>query len=262
MRIIVCIKQVPGTSKVEMDPETGVLKRSGVDSKMNPYDLYALETALRIKEQVGGSVKVVTMGPPQAQAVIKEAYMMGADEGYLVSDSKFAGSDVLATSFTLSQAIRKMGEFDLIICGKQTTDGDTAQVGPELAEFLGIPHVAWVKTINEVSNDKIIVEQDLAESYEVVEMVYPCLITVEKDIYQPRLPSYKVKLDTAERDVNIFTIQNFEEPDESRYGLEGSPTQVERIFLPEVNREQFLWEGRPEELVEKIVKALHEAKFV
>lgn len=262
MRIIVCIKQVPGTSKVEMDPETGVLKRSGVDSKMNPYDLYALETAFRVKEQVGGSVKVVTMGPPQAQAVIKEAYMMGADEGYLVSDSKFAGSDVLATSFTLSQAIRKIGGFDLIICGKQTTDGDTAQVGPELAEFLGIPHVAWVKTIYEVSNDKIIVEQDLAESYEVVEMGYPCLITVEKDIYQPRLPSYKLKLDTAEKDVNIFTFRDFEESDESRYGLEGSPTQVERIFPPEVNREQYLWEGGPDELVEKIVKKIHEAKFI
>ncbi len=125
-----------------MDTATGVLKRSGVDSKMNPYDLYALETALRIKEQIGGSVAVVSMGPTQAQAVIKKAYMMGADEGYLVLDSKFVGSDVLATSFTLSQAIREMGGFDLIICGKQTTDGDTAQVGPELAEFLGIPHVA------------------------------------------------------------------------------------------------------------------------
>lgn len=262
MRIIVCIKQVPGTSKVEMDAATGVLKRSGVDSKMNPYDLYALETALRIKEQIGGSVAVVSMGPLQAQAVIKEAYMMGADEGYLVSDSKFVGSDVLATSFTLSQAIQKIGGFDLIICGKQTTDGDTAQVGPELAEFLGIPHVAWVRTIPKVSNDRILVEQDLAESYELVEMGYPCLITVEKDIYQPRLPSYKLKLATAERAVKILTYKDLGEADKSLYGLEGSATQVERIFPPEVNREQFLWEGGPEEIVEKIVKVLHEAKFI
>lgn len=262
MRIIVCIKQVPGTSKVEMDAVTGVLKRSGVDSKMNPYDLYALETAFQIRERVGGSVKVISMGPPQAQAIIKEAYMMGADEGYLVSDSKFAGSDVLATSFTLSQAIRKIGGFELIICGKQTTDGDTAQVGPELAEFLGIPHVAWVRTISKVSNDKIIVEQDLAESYEVVEMGYPCLITVEKDIYQPRLPSYKLKLDTAERIVKIFALKDFEEQDESRYGLEGSPTQVERIFPPEINREQFLWEGAPQKLVEQFFKKLQDGKFV
>ena len=134
MNIIVCIKQVPGTNKVEVDPVTGVLKRSGVDSKMNPYDLYALETALRIKAKVGGEVKVITMGPPQAKAVIKEAFAMGADDGYLMTDRKFAGADVLATSFTLSQGVKMMGEYDLIICGKQTTDGDTAQVGPEMAE--------------------------------------------------------------------------------------------------------------------------------
>lgn len=133
MEIIVCIKQVPGTSKVEVDPVTGVLKRDGVDSKMNPYDLYALETAFQIKEQKGGTIKVISMGPPQATEIIKEAYMMGADEGALITDRKFAGADVLATSYTISQGIKKLGSFDLILCGKQTTDGDTAQVGPELA---------------------------------------------------------------------------------------------------------------------------------
>ncbi|MDR3602471.1 MAG: electron transfer flavoprotein subunit beta/FixA family protein, partial [Desulfosporosinus sp.] len=150
MEILVCIKQVPGISKIEVDPITGVLKRDGVDSKMNPYDLYAIETALRIKEQVGGTVKVISMGPPQAQDVIKEAYMMGADEGALVSDRKFAGADVLATAYTISQGVRKMGNFDLILCGKQTTDGDTAQVGPEMAEYLGIPHIANVLKIIEL----------------------------------------------------------------------------------------------------------------
>ncbi len=262
MRIVVCIKQVPGTSKVEMDPATGVLKRSGVDSKMNPYDLYALETALRIKEQVGGSIVVVSMGPPQAQAVIREAYMMGADEGYLISDVKFAGADVLATAFTLAQGIRKIGGFDLIICGKQTTDGDTAQVGPELAELLDIPHVAWVRAIPEISAAKIVVEQDLTESYEIVEMNYPCLITVEKGIFQPRLPSYKLKLNSGERVVNMFSLKDFEEQDESRYGLEGSATQVERIFPPEVNREQFFWEGETQELIEEIYWKLRESKFI
>ncbi len=155
MKIMVCIKQVPGTSKVEVDEKTGVLKRDGVDSKMNPYDLYALETALRIKEKKGGHIKVISMGPPQAKAVIKEAYSMGADEGTLVSDRKFAGADVLATSYTLSQGVKKCGDFHIILCGKQTTDGDTAQVGPEMAEYLGISHVANVRRILDVNDDFI-----------------------------------------------------------------------------------------------------------
>ncbi|NLE69503.1 MAG: electron transfer flavoprotein subunit beta/FixA family protein, partial [Clostridiales bacterium] len=134
MKIFVCIKQVPATSEVAVDEETGVLQRSGVASKMNPFDLFALETALRLKEAGGGSVTVGTMGPPQARDIIQEAFMMGADEGYLFSDRRLAGADVLATSYTLSQAIRSLGDYDLILCGKQTTDGDTAQVGPAIAE--------------------------------------------------------------------------------------------------------------------------------
>ncbi|HEY8500420.1 MAG TPA: electron transfer flavoprotein subunit beta/FixA family protein, partial [Clostridia bacterium] len=176
MNILVCIKQVPGTNKVEVDEQTGVLKRAGIESKMNPYDLYALETALRIKERVGGTITVLTMGPMQAESIIREAYMMGVDEGYILSDRTFAGADVLATSYTLSQGIKIIGNFDLIICGKQTTDGDTAQVGPAIAEHLDIPHVAWVSKINEVDDRKITVEQDLAESVECVELYYPCLI--------------------------------------------------------------------------------------
>ena len=130
MKILVCIKQVPGTNKVEVDEQTGALKRDGVDSKLNPYDLYAIETALRIREKTGGSVTALTMGPLQAEAVIREAYMMGVDEGFLISDKKFAGADVLATSYTLFMGIKTIGEFDIVVCGKQTTDGDTGQVGP------------------------------------------------------------------------------------------------------------------------------------
>ncbi len=262
MRIIVCVKQVPGTTRVEMDPKTGVLKRDGTASKMNPYDLYALETALRLKEQLGGRIVVISMGPPQAEAVLREAYRMGADEGYLICDRKFAGSDVLATSFTLAQGIRKSGEFDLVICGKQTTDGDTAQVGPELAEFLGIPHVAWVKAITEATAGKIVVEQDLADSCQVVEMDYPCLITVEKGIVQPRLPSYRLKLATADRPVQTIGFNDLEIQDQLKYGLDGSPTQVERIFPPEVNHAQVIWNGEPHELVDKFFKTLQAAKFV
>jgi electron transfer flavoprotein beta subunit len=262
MNIIVCIKQVPGTTRVEIDEATGVLKRDGVESKLNPYDLYALETALRLRDRLGGSVTVVSMGPPQAEAVIKEAYAIGADAGILVSDRKFAGSDVLATSYTLAQAIRAAGPFDLILCGKQTTDGDTAQVGPALAEHLAIPHVTWVRAIPEADADKIVVEQDLADSFEAVELSYPCLITVEKGIYPPRLPSYKRKLATADRPVKVLTFRDLADANELNYGLNGSPTQVERIFPPEVNSEQVLWEGAPGLLSEKIFNLLLESKFI
>ncbi len=262
MDILVCVKQVPGTSKVEVDPVTGVLKRDGVDSKMNPYDLYALETALRLKEKCGGTVKVISMGPPQATEVIKEAYMMGADEGALLSDRKFAGADVLATSYAISQGIRKVGKFDLILCGKQTTDGDTAQVGPEMAEYLKIPHIANVLKIEEVKDNAIVVEMDMPNTVEVAEIKYPCLLTVEKDICQPRLPSYKKKLETKDREVKMYSLKDFEDQNENRYGLNGSPTQVERIFPPEVNTDKEMWTGNGEELGNKLAAKLKELKYL
>ncbi len=262
MKILVCIKQVPGTNKVEIDNKTGVLKRDGIESKMNPYDLYAIETALWIKEQIGGTVTVISMGPPQAQIIINEAYMMGVDEGYLLSDRKFAGADVLATSYTLSMGIRAIGEFDIIICGKQTTDGDTGQVGPALAEYLDIPHVIWVKSIEKVNDKNIIVEQDMAESTAVVELSYPCLITVEKDIMQPRLPSFRKKLNTKNRPIKIMTFEDFADRNEKNYGLIGSPTQVERIFPPDSNIKQVKLEGSSQELTEKIYDILKQMKVV
>ncbi|GAA0078184.1 electron transfer flavoprotein subunit beta/FixA family protein [Clostridium sp. CTA-5] len=262
MNILVCIKQVPGTSKVEVDEVTGVLKRDGIDSKMNPYDLYALETALRIKESKGGSVKVLSMGPNQALSVIKEAYMMGADDGTLLSDRRFGGADVLATSYTISQGVRSMGDFELIICGKQTTDGDTAQVGPEMAEYLNIPHVANVEKIIEVKDHSIVVEMDMPETLEVVEIAYPCLITVDKGIFEPRLPSYKKKVETKDKDIAVINLDNFEDKNEKKYGLNGSPTQVERIFPPEVNTDREMWTGSSNELSEKINNKLKELKFV
>ncbi len=262
MEIIVCIKQVPGTSKVEVDPVTGVLKRDGVDSKMNPYDLYALETALRMKEEKGGKVSVISMGPPQAMAVIKEAYMMGADEGALISDRKFGGADVLATSYTISQGVRKMGSPDVIICGKQTTDGDTAQVGPEMAEYLGIPHVANVRKIVELKEASIVVEMDMPDTVEVAEIKYPCLITVEKDIFEPRLPSYKKKLATKDKEIKVISLKDLEDQDEKKYGLSGSPTQVERIFPPEVNNDRETWTGNSEELSGKMLEKFKALKFI
>ncbi|GAB6169862.1 electron transfer flavoprotein subunit beta/FixA family protein [Clostridium carnis] len=262
MNIVVCIKQVPGTSKVEVDEKTGVLKRDGIDSKMNPYDLYALETALQIKSKVGGTIKVISMGPPQAMEVIKEAFSMGADIGSLVSDRKFAGADVLATSYTLSQGIRKIGDMDLIICGKQTTDGDTAQVGPEMAEYLEIPHIANVRKILEIKEKSIVVEMDMPDTIEVSEIKYPCLLTVEKDIFQPRLPSYRRKIETKEREIGVISLKDFEDKDEKKYGLNGSPTQVERIFPPLSNDEHEMWNGDSQELSEKISSKLKELKFI
>lgn len=262
MNILVCIKQVPGTSKVEVDPITGVLKRDGIDSKMNPYDLFALETALKIKEKIGGVVKVLSMGPNQALSVIKEAFTMGADEGTLLSDRKFGGADVLATSYTIAQGVKKMGDLDLVICGKQTTDGDTAQVGPEMAEWLNIPHVANVKNIIKVEASSITVEMDMPESIETVEISYPCLLTVDKGIYQPRLPSYKKKIATKDREIRILGLNDLENKNEKDYGLNGSPTRVERIFPPEANKDREMWSGNVDELSGKIASKLKQLKFI
>ncbi len=262
MKILVCIKQVPGTTDVEVDEKTGVLKRDGVDSKMNPYDLYALETALRLKEDHSGEVSVLSMGPPQAVEIIKEAYMMGADRGALLTDRKFAGADVLATSYTLSQGINKLGKPDLIICGKMTTDGDTAQVGPEIAEFLDIPHVANVKSIIEVKEDSIVLEMDMPYTVEIVDVKYPCLITVDKGIYQPRLPSFRRKIATKEKEIPFYSLKDLNDQDEKKYGLNGSPTQVKRIFPPEANTDHETWKGDGVELSNRLFHKLKELKFV
>lgn len=262
MNIFVCIKQVPGTNKVDIDPVTGTLKRGGVDSKMNPYDLYALETALRLRERCGGKVSVVSMGPPQAETVIREAYAMGADEGVLLSDRRFGGADVLATSYALSQGVRRLGEFDLLLCGKQTTDGDTAQVGPELAEWLGIPSVSNVRKILEIGEDGVSVEMDMPDDVERVRVRFPCLLTVDQDIFQPRLPSYVKKTESAGRPVEILTLDEMEDREETHYGLNGSPTQVQRIFPPAVNDRRELWKEEGETLSDRLYALLRDKKFV
>jgi electron transfer flavoprotein beta subunit len=262
MKIAVCIKQVPGTSKVEVDEKTGVLKREGIDSKINPYDLFALETALQLKETNGAEICAITMGPPQAEEILREAYMMGVDRGVLLTDRSFAGADVLATSHAISQGLLAAGPFDLIICGKQTTDGDTAQVGPEIAEFMGIPHVADVRKISELSDVSLTIESDLPHRVEVSEVRLPCLITVEKDIYQPRLPSFLLKMKTRERPLTRLTMNEMTDRDPKHYGLNGSPTQVQRIFPPEVRDSHERWEGCTDELAKRLYEKLTELKAV
>ncbi len=262
MNILVCIKQVPGTSDVEVDPETGSLIRDGVDSKLNPYDLYALETALILKEKNNAKVGALTMGPPQAKSILKEAYMMGVDETHILSDMKFAGADVLATSYTLSQGIESIGIPDITICGKMTTDGDTAQVGPAIAEYLNIPHVTNVTKIVEVKEKSIQLEIDMMSTVELVEVQFPCLITVEKGIFQPRLPSFKLKLETINKPINTYSFTDLNDNDENNYGLNGSPTQVERIFPPETKGEREMINGTASEMADKLYFKLKELKFV
>lgn len=233
MKILVCVKQVPGSSNVEVDPVTGVLKRSGIPSKCNPYDLYAIETALSLAERFGGSVESLTMGPPQAGAVIKETVCMGAKGGTVLTDRKFAGADVLATAYTISQGIRKCGEFDLILCGKQTTDGDTAQVGAEVAEYLGIPNVSNVLSIEDLKDGKLYLTAGLDDKVVTMTVTLPCLVSVDGDINTPRLPSYKIRKQLTEDAVKFLTFADFDDQNPDHYGLSGSATQVERIFPPE-----------------------------
>ena len=260
MKIIVCMKQVPLSSKVEIDEETGNLKRMGAATRTNPFDLFALECALRIRDQIGGTVTVLTMGPQQAQSMVRDAYMMGADDAVILSDRKFAGSDVLATSYTLSQGIRMLGA-DLIICGRQTTDGDTAQIGPAIAEHLHLPHAAWVNEITDVSDTRIRVRQDLVSVFQISEMAYPCLITVDKDICVPRLPSYRRKAEAAAKPVRIVTHEALPEPDMTRFGLAGSPTTVERIFPPPAGAGNTTLEGTAAEKTGQLFDLLAAAKY-
>jgi electron transfer flavoprotein beta subunit len=261
MHIIVCIKQVPGTSNVQVDPLTGVLKRDGVESKLNPYDLFALETAFALRARQGGTVTAVTMGPQQAEAVLREALCMGADRGVLLSDRRFAGSDVVATSYTLSQGIRRIGAFDLIVCGKQTTDGDTAQVAAETAEFLRLPSAANVGEILEITDTHLVARLNLDRYIQVQRMPLPCLISVDKDVNTPRLPSYKRKCTLPEGLISAMTLEDFEDRDERHYGLLGSPTQVERIFAPEKNEQQEVWEGTSEEVAGRLYALLKDKKL-
>lgn len=268
MDIIVCVKQVPGTNQVEVDPVTGVLKRDGVAAKLNPYDLFALEAAFSLAESVDSgkksAVRTLSMGPPQAKAALLETLWMGAEEGVLLSDRKFGGADVAATSTALSLGVSKMGRYDLIICGKQTTDGDTAQVGPELAERLGIEHAANVVEIISADDEYITVKTDMDSVLQTLKIKLPCLLTVDKDINTPRLPSYRRKklCEADSEKIRVLSVADFPDADETKLGLKGSPTQVERIFPPEKNTSREMLNGTSAELSDRLYKMLKEQKFV
>jgi electron transfer flavoprotein beta subunit len=257
---IVCIKQVPDTAEVKINPETNTLIREGVPSMINPYDMHALEAAVQIREKVGGKVTVITMGPPQADVALREAISLGADEGKLISDRAFAGADTWATSYTLAKAISKLG-FDLILCGKQAIDGDTAQVGPEVAEFLDIPHIAFVKKIEEISDKTLKVHRLMDDGYDVVEAPLPALITVVKEINVPRLPSLRGKMAAKKAVIENLNFSDIG-AEEGKVGLKGSPTQVRKIFAPQSNVVKKTLEGTLEEQVGALVEDLRGMKCV
>ncbi|MGC9337524.1 MAG: electron transfer flavoprotein subunit beta/FixA family protein [Candidatus Cloacimonadia bacterium] len=257
MDIIVCIKQVPDTTSIKINPETNTLVREGVKSIINPFDLYAIEEGLRIKEQHGGSVTVLSMGPLQAESSLREALAMGADKAILLTDRRFAGADTLATSRTLAAAVEKINRFDLILLGKQAIDGDTAQVGPGVAAHLGIPQITFVKKIESLSDAKIVAERMMEDGYDIIESPLPVVLTVVKEINEPRLPSLRGKINAKKAEITIWNLDDLK-LDEKAVGLNGSPTQVERIFTPELKKETVKWEGEPEQLAERLSNKLKE----
>jgi electron transfer flavoprotein beta subunit len=261
MNIIVLIKQVPDTSEVKINRETNTLIRDGVPSIINPFDMYAIEEALRLRENHGGKVTAVTMGPPQAAASLKEAVAMGVDEVVLLSDRAFAGADTWATSYTLAKGIRKIGSYDLVIAGKQAIDGDTAQVGPETADMLGIPFVAYVRKIDSVDSTTMVMERMMDEGYDVVETTLPALITVVKEINQPRFPSLKGKMKAKNLNVPAWSAADIG-ADENFCGLKGSPTKVVKIFPPAPRGRREILSGSVEDQVAAVTKRLKEQSLI
>ncbi len=255
MNILVCIKQVPDAKDVRLDPDTNTLAREGVESIMNPFDRHALEEAVRLKEEYGGEVTTLSMGPPQAESVLRESVSCGADNGVLVSDRAFAGADTWATSYTLGKAVETLGLFDLILCGKQAIDGDTAQVGPGLASRMKIPYVTCVQKIRSVGDSKICVERMMDDGYDVVQLPIPALLTVVKDINEPRVPSLKGKMKAKKMAVKTLNAKEIGAED-TFIGLAGSPTRVVKVFTPEPRGNRTVFTGNVAEQVDQLVDQL------
>jgi electron transfer flavoprotein beta subunit len=243
MKIIVPIKQVPETGNVKMDERTGTMIREGVESIVNPLDLYAIECALQLKEQFGGNISVLSMGPPKAEKAIREALSMGCDDGVLLTDKAFAGSDTWATSYVLSQAVKELGEFDMIVAGVRATDGDTGQVGPEMASMLNLPVATFVSKIVSMEGNTVTVERLIEGGYETVRMPMPCLITVVNEISSPRLPTLRGKQTARKKTIPVKGKDNMIVAEDD-LGLKGSPTRVVKIMQPKVTRNGVLVETK------------------
>lgn len=259
MKIVVCIKQVPDTTVVKIDPKTGTLIRDGVPSIINPEDKNALEGALRLKDDHGAHVTVVTMGPPQAKDALREALAMGADEAILITDRAFAGADTLATSEALAGAIKRL-PYDIILGGRQAIDGDTAQVGPEIAEHLGIPQVTYVQDIK-VDGNKIIINRALENGHEIIEVQTPVLLTAIKELNEPRYMNAKDIYESANKEIQIWTADDID-VDKSKLGLSGSPTKVKKSMTKEVKGQGEVVNMPPKDAVEHVFAKLKEKHYI
>lgn len=260
MHIVVCVKQVPDTTEVKMDPKTNTLDRSSAPAIINPYDAHAVEEAVRLKREFKGKVSIISMGPPQAQDVIKKCIEMGADEGYLLSDRAFAGSDTLATSYIITMGIKRIMEkepVDLVFCGKQAIDGDTAQVGPGIAGRLGIPQLTYVEKVESVDLNKnmITVHRKIDNGYEVIQSKLPCLVTVEKSINELSYSPLPDMIRAARYKAVMWGINGFD-ADLNQLGLKGSPTSVRRVFAPPQRAGGEILKGSTEEAVKILVNNL------
>jgi electron transfer flavoprotein beta subunit len=260
MNIIVCIKQVPDTTEVKIDPKTGRLIREGVPSIINPEDKNALEEALRIKEKNNSKIIVLTMGPPQAEDALREALAMGADEAILLCDIKFAGSDTWATANALAAAIKTIGNYDLILCGRQAIDGDTAQVGPQIAEALGLPQVTYVQKI-EINNNLLKSERELEDGYEIIEGNLPMLITCIQHINEPRYPTLKGIDETFDKEIKKWTANDIN-ISEDKVGLKASPTMVKKTFTPSQKGQGVMLKGSIKEMAYELVEKLKEKELI
>lgn len=264
MKVVVCIKQVPEVSTVRIDPKTNTLIREGVPAIINPFDTNAIEAGLQFKDSYNSEVIALSMGPPQAEDALREALSLGVDQAILLSDRAFAGADTLATSYTLAMAIKKIGSVSLVLCGKQAIDGDTAQVGPELAEFLDITQVSYVRKIcsfNPSPTPTMVVERVLEDGYEVLEVSLPALFTVVREINEPRLPSLKGKLSAKKKPITTWTSQDLN-VSLNRVGLTGSPTQVIKTFTPPPRTDREILSGETKEMVKSLVERLKERKII
>lgn len=257
MKIVVCVKQVPDTNEVKIDPVKGTLIREGVPSILNPDDANALEAALKIKDQnPGTTVSVITMGPPQAGSMLRECMAMGADEAYLLSDRAFGGADTCATSTTIAAGIKKIGGYDIIFAGRQAIDGDTAQVGPQVAQRLGHPVVTYVEDVK-IEGQKATVKRQLEDGYEVIEVQLPCLLTCVKELNDPRYMSIAGIMDACEKQITTWahTDVNLNPED---CGLNASPTQVARSFTPPPKGKGQMLTGSSREAAKKLAACLKE----
>jgi electron transfer flavoprotein beta subunit len=265
VKIVVPIKQVPDSNKVKMDPEKGTMIREGVESVVNPLDLYAIQLAVDLKQEHGGTITVVSMGPPKAELAIREAISMGCDDGILLSDRKFSGSDTWATSYTIAKTIESLGAYDLIIFGERATDGDTGQVGPSTAAWMQLPLATYVSSIEEIREGSLDVERLIEGGYQRLRMPLPAVITVVKDIARPLLPTLSGKKRARRADVPTYSTETIAF-DDAKIGMKGSPTRVVKVRTPKVAREgrvvQAAQDGAVDQALDELIEFLEQKELI